>query len=127
MNNGLTNTDNLCIKDLSEVIPIIQKNNLLVLDVEKVDLDDLGDVLSGIVEVMPYFNKAKKIIMFGHSIIEKFNVKKQFIFLFQLQNGILDKKGLEKRNQAYKFGKRWYYNEVEQTIVFCIELQEWKK
>ncbi len=118
MNNELTNIDNLYIKDLSEVIPTIQKNNLLLPDVEKLDLDDLGDILSGIVKSIPYFNKAKKVIMLSRSIIEKFNIKKQFVFLFQLQNGILNDKGLEKRNQAYKSGKRWYYNEVEQTIIF---------
>lgn len=118
MNNELTNTNNLYIKDFAEVISRVQKNIILMPDVDKLDLDEVGDILSGIVEVMPYFNKVKKIIKFGHSIIEKFNVKKQFIFLFQLQNGILDEKGLEKRNQAYIYGKRWYYNEVEQTIVF---------
>ncbi|MBO5462741.1 MAG: hypothetical protein J6A49_05445 [Clostridia bacterium] len=118
MNNELTNADNIYIKDLGEVIPTIQKNNLLVNDVEKLDLDDLGDVLSDAVEFIPYFNKAKKVIKFGHSIIEKFNIKKQFVFLFQLQNGDLDEKGLEKRNKAYQFGKKWYFDEVEQTVVF---------
>ena len=112
MNNELTNSDNFRIKDFAEVISRVQKNIILMPNVDKLDIDEVGNILSGIVEVMPYFNKVKKIIKFGHSIIEKFNDKKQFIFLFQLQNGILDEKGLEKRNQAYKSGKRWYYNEV---------------
>ncbi|MBR3954793.1 MAG: hypothetical protein IKJ63_04910 [Clostridia bacterium] len=103
--------DDFCKECLSK------KTTISNFDITALPLDELIENKS-LSEILPIFSKSAKAIKLGKWFIEKYNFKKMLIFLIQLQNGNRDEKGLDKRNKAYIEGKKWFYREVEQTIVY---------
>lgn len=103
--------DDFCKECLSK------KTTISNFDITALPLDELIEDKS-LSEILPVFSKVAKAIKLGKWVIEKYNFKKMLIFLIQLQNGNRDEKGLDKRNKAYIEGKKWFYREVEQTIVY---------
>lgn len=89
----------------------------LTTDIAEVALDTLFEE-NTILREIPLVKTAIAMLKTGESIQARFELKKQLVFLSQLQKGDLDVKSINRRNTAYQKKEPWFEREVENLVVY---------
>lgn len=85
-------------------------------DIAEEGLDSILTVpaLQGI----PIIKSINAVVKTAISVKEKYELKKQLVFLQSVSSGVANPEEIEKRKRAYETGEKWFYREVENTIVY---------
>lgn len=111
-----TDSKDLSIQPFAEV--------LLSNEVKDIGIDASELFLDSFLNEMPILKDVpvlKSFMAFGKTVQ---NVqawaewKNQLAFLTQVKNGVVDEKGLQKRNQAFLKKEKWVFREVEALVVY---------
>jgi len=115
MNDNL-NESGLSIRPFTEALFTDELKDLSV-DFSDIALDSLFDDDS-ILREIPWVKSAIAVLKVGSTIQQRFEFKKQLVFLSQLQKSNIDSYEISRRNTAYYNHEAWFQREVENLVVY---------
>ena len=115
MNDNESETG-LSIRPFTEALFTDELKDLSVVFSE-ITLDSLCDDNS-ILREIPLVKTMISMLKVGGTIQQKFEFKKQLVFLSQLQQGDVDATEIRRRNTAYYNHEAWFQREVENLVIY---------
>ena len=98
----------------------------LSVEIAEIPLDLLFEKGS-VLEEIPILKLALAVFRTGKGIKERFELKKQLVFLQKLSRCEVNADAKEKRRRAYENNERWFYEELEHIAVYISRLDSTHK
>lgn len=98
----------------------------LAVDLSEIPADMLFEDGS-ILDSLPAIKIVVASVRTARRFVDRYELKKQLVFLQHLQEGTAKQEEIERRKRAYDNAEKWFYNEVERICVYLNKLADIKK